>query len=552
MTILPGDLLTETDLLPDGVTKINKCIKNASEALEKANQGIDNADLALKVATEPVTPDETLMFVVGKNKFDKTNVIIDTFVNHMNGSLISNTSYVSSSYIQVIPGKTYVRNFSHSYALYDITKNFISGKAAESNTSISTTITIPIGISFIRVTVSKTLLNTFQFEQGTQPTTYEPFGCKILDKYNKYTVLGTSNIEDSAITKEKTTSDFLILDIKNLFNKDTVNIDKFVDWTNGNFVSNVNYNASDYIVVKPNTKYTRTQDNHIAYYDKHKTFISGQQMSGSKTITTPANTMYVRVSISKTMQLSDYQFEIGDSETIYTPHVYRIPDRSGGIPIIYDTNLSNWAGKIVDFLGDSITEQWKWPNLVKESLGFSKVVNHGIGGTRVSGSASNAFHQDARINALSNADLYVVMGGTNDWAQNVPLGTANSLDTETYYGAYRTVLIKMITRFPDKRIIVMTSPFGKLPNRSGWNDTTGLKNNLGFTIFEYGQVAKNVAAEFGIPYVDIRGDSGWNDINLSIYMQNEEGNMIHPNEVGGKRIAELLIGKLKSIEPILS
>ena len=60
----------------------------------------------------------------------------------------------------------------------------------------------------------------------------------------------------------------------------------------------------------------------------------------------------------------------------------------------------------MDCLGDSITARGVYQDFIKEQLGFSKVLNHGIGGTTICGESSLAYWQDARIEALDeNADV---------------------------------------------------------------------------------------------------------------------------------------------------
>lgn len=178
------------------------------------------------------------------------------------------------------------------------------------------------------------------------------------------------------------------------------------------------------------------------------------------------------------------------------------------------------------------------------------------GGTKVAdttGTDTTAMCRDERINQISTAaNLITFMGGTNDWLQNVPLGTLSDTGTDTFYGAVKKVAEKLITRFPDqyRRIIFMATPYGKYPNRAGWSDTYGLKNNLGLTSGDYGKVIIEVARLYGIPCVDIYGTAGIHDINITTFMTND-GALIHPNDEGGKRIAEVMLGALRALEPIV-
>lgn len=213
---------------------------------------------------------------------------------------------------------------------------------------------------------------------------------------------------------------------------------------------------------------------------------------------------------------------------------------------------SKWLGKLWSCLGDSITQQNMWQPIVTDRLGLS-YQNFGIGGTKVAdttGSDTTAMCRDERINSITiTSDLITFMGGTNDWAQNVPLGTIDDVATNTFYGAVKTTFEKLITRFPTARIIAMSTPYGMSPNRSGWTDTTGYKNNLGLTTGDYAKVILEVARGYGIPCIDVYGEAGWNRININSFITND-GALLHPNTEGGKRLAALVVGKIKSFEPV--
>ena len=51
---------------------------------------------------------------------------------------------------------------------------------------------------------------------------------------------------------------------------------------------------------------------------------------------------------------------------------------------------------------------------------------------------------------------------------------------------------------------------------------------------------------YGIPVIDIFGESGMSVLNGSEFVTDT----VHPNDVGGKRIANAVINGLKRFEPI--
>lgn len=98
---------------------------------------------------------------------------------------------------------------------------------------------------------------------------------------------------------------------KNLFDKSKV---KFVgiDTTNGLEVDN-GYYSSDFIKIKPNTSYIRSQGSGIYYYDNDKKFILFQ----SHRVKSPTNAFYCRIQLQKDWNLDTVQIEEGTVATSY-------------------------------------------------------------------------------------------------------------------------------------------------------------------------------------------------------------------------------------------
>ena len=113
---------------------------------------------------------------------------------------------------------------------------------------------------------------------------------------------------------------------KNLFDKSKITTGKLVDRDNGSLVTNNDYGATDYIPIGENVTIALTNFNvwYTACYDKSKNYIG--HMDNSQTMTTLANTAYVRASllltnldtaqIEKNSQASEYQAYIGNTYEI--------------------------------------------------------------------------------------------------------------------------------------------------------------------------------------------------------------------------------------------
>lgn len=113
--------------------------------------------------------------VKSKNLFIKDTATPSAYINYSTGQMLSSTSnYYASEYIEIIPNETYALSGytqTQQLAFYDINKNYISGIA-----EYSSTLTAPSNAKFMRITVRKEGIETFQFERNTSPTTYEQGG----------------------------------------------------------------------------------------------------------------------------------------------------------------------------------------------------------------------------------------------------------------------------------------------------------------------------------------------------------------------------------------
>jgi lysophospholipase L1-like esterase len=208
---------------------------------------------------------------------------------------------------------------------------------------------------------------------------------------------------------------------------------------------------------------------------------------------------------------------------------------------------TKWYKKTWNSYGDSITYQALWQPKVNNALGL-KYNNYGIGGSTIAvipdNNTTNPMCTDERINALNiNSDIILIMGGINDWAQNVPLGQIGSTDITTFYGALEIMIRKLSVKFQPKKLIFMTPMFAKLPNRYNFNDKVGIKNNLGLIVTDYAIVIIQLCKIYNIQYIDTNSQLKWNSSNILTYTNDG----IHPNQRGGDEIANIVINYLVNI-----
>lgn len=215
-----------------------------------------------------------------------------------------------------------------------------------------------------------------------------------------------------------------------------------------------------------------------------------------------------------------------------------------------------YFGKILCTYGDSITAQQTWQDYVQRELGFSKYYNHGVGGRRLMAMATD----ECLSEITEDFDVMLVMGGTNDWAQDRTVGTEADINTDeqtftgTFYGGLNTLIKKILVKYPTKRIVFMTQTPVKNSNGEAFfnkkGSADGLKNSNGNTTRDFARATLNACGNNHVPCVDLNSLVGWNENNISSFVKNENDTFFHPTSVGGKRIAECISGFLKSLQSI--
>ena len=177
-------------------------------------------------------------------------------------------------------------------------------------------------------------------------------------------------------------------------------------------------------------------------------------------------------------------------------------------------------------IGDSITlglckgvaMSEPYPNLVEDELGLSYVYNLGIGGSTIYNknikSMVNRF-----TNIPNDVDIISLMGGVNDWAQNVPLGTINDNNANTIYGALNYISTTLKSNYPNAFIFYM-SP---LPvSDAKLNEYSATE----YSLADVSQAFKNIGAKYDIPILDLYSLSGFEDV----CNDSNATDGVHPNQ----------------------
>ena len=210
-------------------------------------------------------------------------------------------------------------------------------------------------------------------------------------------------------------------------------------------------------------------------------------------------------------------------------------------------------GKIWVSFGDSITAgnnlletETNWSDRVATELGCTHI-NCGVGSSRVAGYQSTAFHTDARLDAVKNAnpDIVTILGGANDLVAGYSIGTVDEFakaledkNKSTYLGAYSYIVENLLTWKPELDIVILGMYYA-------WNDGKDYSETNTYT--DFSNASKQLAEYYGLPFVDLHNLLGFNQFTMGEAPYNTyTRDKIHPNDNGCEKIASVV--KAKFIE----
>lgn len=215
------------------------------------------------------------------------------------------------------------------------------------------------------------------------------------------------------------------------------------------------------------------------------------------------------------------------------------------------SSLSRWRDQAVASFGDSLVGQGRWQQVVVSEHGIVHT-NCGVGGSKVakpdSGPQAVSMCDQARIDAIPAGSVAVLFeGGTNDWAQSVPLGEFTSTAETEFYGALHSTIGKLLTRFPQARIFCITSPYAERITVPGdW--ANGWTNAIGLTVRAYAEATRRVAEHYGLPVIEWSRECGWSHSNVAQFLDND-GAYFHPSvAAGAPLLGRIVNGRLWDIQ----
>ncbi|ENX30021.1 MULTISPECIES: SGNH/GDSL hydrolase family protein [Acinetobacter] len=354
----------------------------------------------------------------------------------------------------------------------------------------------------------------------------------------------------------------------NEFEKFVGNIDSLTGLNGG--VTSTNVHRTDFIKVNVGDKFMLTNSQYLYcpfWYDENQDFISstGTWSTAEITVTQAGYVKFTTKQSNNGAEINNLPninwIKLTSLEGAFVRNSIDISDQ-----IIKPSHLSietlalvgsggaasQWLGKKWLTLGDSITARgWYQPHVVSE-LGLASYVNFGVGGTTLARkTTSDTTAMSVRYEGMdATADLITVWGGVNDFGYSygsntgTVLGIMGDTSIDTVYGALKTIIEGLITKYPLAKIAFIITP----PVSSGMGMRS--PNAKGFRLEQYCQAVREVCEYYSIPYLDLYKQSGINEKNINIMTSNVSGTApdgLHPSALAMERIAKKMSAFLRDL-----
>ena len=231
-------------------------------------------------------------------------------------------------------------------------------------------------------------------------------------------------------------------------------------------------------------------------------------------------------------------------------HYTDSPNYGKRIALFGGSFAQNMAVDSADYQFDYKGQKTNLLPYIADRLGATAFDDYAVGGQGVmAADKENGGKFDVPLikqlqTAGAGYDVYIIMGGINDYGQNVPLGVSNSAaDDTTYCGGLKKAFDWIRSNNKSAKIYTVT-PFKGYDNGTNgfadryWNPRTSIKNSDGHTFYEYIQAQKEVAQIHGVPCFDLwanqqfSGTSAW---------EHYLSDLLHPNGKGYQAVADVLV-----------
>lgn len=220
-------------------------------------------------------------------------------------------------------------------------------------------------------------------------------------------------------------------------------------------------------------------------------------------------------------------------------------------------------GKIIDFLGDSITEgvgvkdraNNRFDNLMKKKYNLKAVYNYGVGGSRLAHQSvpSEKPRHDlcfcGRVYDINpEADIIVVYGGVNDYFHgDAPVGKPDDKTPATFYGAVEFLMHYIKTNFPGKTVVFLTpAHFGRADVFEERPSPRPMKKPDALPLAGYADIIIEKAAKYSYPILNMSEKLGI-DPRIESDRVKYTSDGLHFNDAGHAVIADCIGAFLESL-----
>lgn len=219
-------------------------------------------------------------------------------------------------------------------------------------------------------------------------------------------------------------------------------------------------------------------------------------------------------------------------------------------------------GKIINFLGDSITEgvgvddiqNCRYDNVIKRECGLRAANNYGISGTRLAHqrTPTEQPRKDlcfcGRVYDMdTNADIVVVYGGVNDYIHgDAPIGKMGDKLPSTFYGGVSFLMKYLKNTYKDKTVVFMTPAHCNYDHTDAIKSQRDIKLDDALPLAAYVEIIEECGREFDVPVLNLFKKLPI-DPNIPEHKEKYTSDGLHFNNEGQVILANCLIDFLHSL-----
>lgn len=387
------------------------------------------------IANNSIDPEKTTFLDINPQNLFNPAKATDGYRLDAYGELIVDANWSTSDFMPVSNGRTY-RIFTGGTTTgrviaYDSNGVFI--KLISSGTSSGSNITVDWD-GFIRIPVTIPSKPNTQFvDSSIYNGSFTPFSYITKNEVKVNTasffprsvsneLLAGDSVKSANIVEQAIDPGYHLKQVplvlrsrpKNLFNKNAVTSDVYINYNNGAEAANTSYTASEFIPVHGGSSYTFAHRNQAAWYDVDRKFISGLPSTGETTVTAPDNAKFFRISTLKS-NLDTQMIVEGTTLGEYEPHFTSIKLSAGEYMQPKSITSGLLADDVIDTLGGGLTSVESIARPILFNDGTPKKIKL-LGDSRTHGSGGTGYAQDGDL--IPGTDVRMNPNGYS-WANNL-------------------------------------------------------------------------------------------------------------------------------------